>query len=91
VSWINESLSYHYTGIAPETNYGYLFWGADIPINDEMFPAFAAMGNGGQIILVFPTAGIEIVMTAGNFYNPALRNQLLNSSEMRFFLRSKNK
>lgn len=77
-SWINESLRYYYTGVAPETNYGYQFWGADIPIGNQTFSAFAAMGNGGQIILVFPTAGIEVVVTAGNFYNPTLSSQTFN-------------
>ncbi len=68
VSWVDESLSYYFTGVAPETNYGYQFWGADILIDNEMVQNFAAMGNGGQIVLVMPTKSIEIVVTAGNYY-----------------------
>ena len=36
------------------------------------------MGNGGQIILVIPTAGIEVVVTAGNYYNPKLSTQTID-------------
>ena len=68
-SWIDESLKYYFTSVNdPETKYGYQFWGADIPIGNEVVQNFAAMGNGGQIILIIPTKSIEIVVTAGNYY-----------------------
>ena len=75
VSWINESLNYYFTTVYPDTKYGYQFWGADLTIDNEVLKGFAAMGNGGQIVLVFPAASIEIIVNAGNYYNPKLGSQ----------------
>lgn len=73
--WINETLGFHFNTVYPDTKYGYQFWGSDLPIGNGVIRSFAAMGNGGQVILVIPSAGIEIVVTAGNYYNPRLANQ----------------
>jgi len=73
--WIQQTLKFHFLTDSPDTHYGYQFWGADVTINNSPAKAFAAMGNGGQFILVIPSLDVTIVATAGNYGNAQLNWQ----------------
>jgi CubicO group peptidase (beta-lactamase class C family) len=67
VNWIRETLQFYFTTDFSETYYGYQFWGTDVDFNNSKVKAFAAMGNGGQLIVIMPTLKVIIVVTAGNY------------------------
>ena len=66
-NWIGESLQYHFTTDYTDTHYGYQFWGGDAHIVKTKYKAFAAMGFGGQNIVVIPSLEVVVVVTAGNY------------------------
>jgi len=77
-NWIKDSFRYYFLAY-PDPNeptyYGFQFWCADIKINNKIEKVVAAMGNGGQIILVVPSLELAVVVTAGNFYVQKLEGQ----------------
>jgi CubicO group peptidase (beta-lactamase class C family) len=68
--WVSEAMKWRLnTSDIPE-GYGYQFWCAEKNIAGQQAAITLADGNGGQIICMVPSAGLEVVMTAGN-YNEA--------------------
>jgi CubicO group peptidase (beta-lactamase class C family) len=51
----------------PRWGYGYQWWIFDYPINGNVYPSFGARGWGGQVITVFPTLDMVVVLTGGNY------------------------
>jgi CubicO group peptidase (beta-lactamase class C family) len=75
VDWISQSLQFHFTTNDPTTHYGYQFWGTNVKINNSGVEAFAAIGNGGQYIIIIPSLHVLIVVTAGNYGDNKLSQQ----------------
>jgi CubicO group peptidase (beta-lactamase class C family) len=64
-SWVDESLREHWT--APHIGYGYQWWVPRFTAKGKPIEAFNTDGNGGQCAFVFPTRGLVVVTTAGNY------------------------
>jgi CubicO group peptidase (beta-lactamase class C family) len=64
-AWVDQSLREHWT--APHVGYGYQWWVPRFTTHGQPIEAFAARGNGGQCAFVFPTLGLVVVTTAGNY------------------------
>jgi CubicO group peptidase (beta-lactamase class C family) len=76
--WISESTKEHTSppvhSLLAKTpletcGYGYLWWTKDFSIHKENIQSFFAMGNGGQMIFVFPRLDLVAVFTQGNYDN----------------------
>lgn len=85
-SWINESvrerMATNMTSIGWLNGYGYQWWTGDDVINGKTIHMYAASGNGGQVIAVFPELDLVVVFTGGCFDDPArpfriMRDQLI--------------
>ncbi|WP_297332269.1 serine hydrolase [Flavobacterium sp.] len=63
--WVENSVSLHST--IQNVGYGYLWWIKYIESEGVRYNGFAAQGNGGQRIFVFPRQDIVIVITGGNY------------------------
>lgn len=71
-SWIAESLSAA-TPASLGAAYGYQWWLlGPSGVWDPARPVYAAIGWGGQLILIFPDKGAVAVVTAANFSSDAL-------------------
>ena len=57
--------------------YGYLWWCENLQANGKVFKGFAANGNGGQRIFLWPDQHMLAVITAGNYNSQSPANQLL--------------
>jgi CubicO group peptidase (beta-lactamase class C family) len=80
-SWITTSTAPHMhispatTGIDPkefgnsygEGDDGYAWHLSDLKSGDRTYHAYAASGNGGQLLVVVPDADLAVVFTAGNY------------------------
>jgi CubicO group peptidase (beta-lactamase class C family) len=64
-SWVDQSLREHWT--AQHFGYGYQWWVPRFTANGKPIEAFNTRGNGGQCAFVFPTLGLVVVTTAGNY------------------------
>ena len=51
----------------PGTDYGYLWWLRDVPIEDGLAASFAMAGAGGNRVLVVPDLEMVAVVTSENF------------------------
>ncbi len=65
-SWITASTKQHTQ--LDQSGYGYLWWMTTFPLSNKSISGFAASGNGGQYIVVFPEQELVIVFT-GQAYN----------------------
>jgi CubicO group peptidase (beta-lactamase class C family) len=66
--WIDRTLQFYTTAVEdPKTFYGYQFWGAKVSVNNSKVNAYAAMGKGGQVVLIIPSLELVVVVTAGNY------------------------
>ncbi len=63
--WIEES-TMPKTKIT-EIDYGYLWWNIPFKTNEKVFTSKAALGNGGQYIMVFPELDMVAVFTGGAY------------------------
>ena len=63
--WIAEATAGHtkITGL----DYGYLWWNIPFRVNDKIVLSKAALGNGGQYILIFPEVDMVAVFTGGAY------------------------
>ncbi len=63
--WIEESTTpkTKITGI----DYGYLWWNIPFKVNEKIFISKAALGNGGQYIMIFPELDMVAVFTGGAY------------------------
>jgi CubicO group peptidase (beta-lactamase class C family) len=64
-SWVDESLREHWQ--APHFGYGYQWRVPRFTAKGTPIEAFQTRGNGGQCAFVFPTLGLVVVTTAGNY------------------------
>ena len=69
--WIRESTKQQ----APDQDYGYQWWRGRFPVRTRVVGAYAALGRGGQFILVFPDLQLIAVFTGWN--DNALRDEPL--------------
>ena len=67
-AWIAQSTNQH-TFIG-ESGYGFLWWMNAFPYEGKAIPGFAASGNGGQYIVVFPEIDAVFVFTGGAYNSP---------------------
>jgi len=74
-SYVKESLTTHSN--VDGINYGYLWWCEDLTANGKVFKGYAAKGNGGQRIFIWPDQDMIAVVTAGNYNTQSPANKLL--------------
>ncbi|MCP5105674.1 MAG: serine hydrolase [bacterium] len=79
--WVEESVKDHMT-ISVTGGYGYQWWTERFTIRGTVLDSYSARGWGGQYIFVFPSLGMVVVFTGGNYYDrepvfDMLRNHLL--------------
>jgi CubicO group peptidase (beta-lactamase class C family) len=68
--WISDSTAAH---IGPADRlyfYGYQWWQGRSLLNGREVPWIAAIGNGGQRIIIVPALDLVVVITAGQYGNP---------------------
>jgi len=70
-AWIEEATRAHARfGPMWTTGYGYQWWLYRFKCENETIDAYAAVGWGGQRIIVLPTLDLIVVFTAGNYSTP---------------------
>jgi CubicO group peptidase (beta-lactamase class C family) len=79
-SWIDATLKQHvpanfdFMGLhGGEVGYGYQWWNGTVEWRGQTLRWSAAIGNGGQRILVVPALDVTIVVTAGDYGSPAIQ------------------
>ena len=74
-AWIKEAIQTHVnshpSGLA---GYGYQWWRYKFKRDHETVDAYAAMGWGGQRIIVFPALNMVVVFTAGDHLAPRIQS-----------------
>jgi CubicO group peptidase (beta-lactamase class C family) len=65
--WVAASTAAHVQATETDT-YGYLWWRRDFSAGGRTFPAFYMSGNGGNKVVVMPSAKLVAVITS-TFYN----------------------
>jgi CubicO group peptidase (beta-lactamase class C family) len=53
-------------------DYGLAWWGMDYHYGNRTLHAFAALGNGGQNVVVVPDLDLVIAVYASNFFDRAM-------------------
>jgi CubicO group peptidase (beta-lactamase class C family) len=72
--WVRISTAPH--AQASETNtYGYLWWRRDFAAGGRTFPAFYMTGNGGNKVVVVPSARLVAVITSTNYNTRGMHEQ----------------
>jgi CubicO group peptidase (beta-lactamase class C family) len=66
-AWVRTSTAAHVQATDTDT-YGYLWWRRDFKAGGRTFPAFYMSGNGGNKVVVVPSAKLVAVITS-TFYN----------------------
>jgi CubicO group peptidase (beta-lactamase class C family) len=72
--WINASTAAHVRA-AEDNTYGYLWWRRDFKSGDRTFPAFYMSGNGGNKVVVVPSAKLVAVITSTNYSTRGMHEQ----------------
>jgi CubicO group peptidase (beta-lactamase class C family) len=57
-----------------KVGYGYQWWNGTVDWHDKTLRWSAAIGNGGQRIVVVPELDLTVVVTAGEYGSPAIQN-----------------
>lgn len=74
-TWVSQSLAPQV--VVPErvpyAHYGYFWWLGTLRVDQRDVPFSAAVGWGGQRIVLAPSLGTMVVMTAGLYDEPATR------------------
>ena len=65
--WVAQAVEERILTWDPPWGYGYQWWTFDWPVNGNVYPSFGARGWGGQVITVFPTLDMVVVLTGGNY------------------------
>ena len=73
--WVTTSLTKH--SVVQNVNYGYLWWLKYLNAGGRRFEGFAAQGNGGQRIYIWPEQNMVTVITGGNFNQQSPADELL--------------
>ena len=76
-SWVEASIKKRiqtgvrvFSGTNRELGYGYQWWTGETEVKGRMVEWKAAIGNGGQQIILIPAFDMSIVMTAGDYGSP---------------------
>ena len=72
--WIDRSVQ-KYFELPDGLAYGYLFWNKQYSHEGEQFETFAASGNGGNKVFVFPEKELVIVITATAYNQSYMHRQ----------------
>jgi CubicO group peptidase (beta-lactamase class C family) len=72
-AWLRDSISPHIT-VSDQPHglqsYGYQWWRGSARVGEASVPWIAAVGYGGQRILIVPSMDLVVVLTAGLYGNP---------------------
>ena len=66
--WVERSISEH-ARFTPDHRYGYGWHLHTFEVGGKEIQEYAAEGNGGQFVMVFPALDMVVVMTGGNYGN----------------------
>jgi CubicO group peptidase (beta-lactamase class C family) len=66
--------------------YGYLWWTTDFPYRGGTTPAFMALGNGGQRIIVVPQLDLVVAAMAGEYFTQGGYGDLETAIVPRFIM-----
>jgi CubicO group peptidase (beta-lactamase class C family) len=78
--WIMQSTLPHVT-TEPVGGYGFQWWSTFTGQHDQRLQVIAAIGNGGQRLFIVPDIDLAVVMTAGEYGDPAIGVPLNNILE----------
>jgi len=73
-AWIETSMAAHVQA-NDENTYGYLWWRRDFVAAGRTFPAVYMSGNGGNKVVVVPSAKLIAVITSTNYNNRGMHQQ----------------
>jgi CubicO group peptidase (beta-lactamase class C family) len=69
--WVRRSVEPAYE--MGKLRYGYLWWVMDYPYRNGTVRAFAALGNGGQTVMVVPGLDLVVAFYGGNYNDRVAR------------------
>ena len=72
--WVETSTAAHVQATDSDT-YGYLWWRRDFEAGGREFPAFYMSGNGGNKVVVVPSAKLVAVITSTNYNTRGMHQQ----------------
>ena len=72
--WVDESFQ-KYFELPDNLAYVYLFWNKSFPYEGIDYETFAASGNGGNKVFVFPELDLVIVITSTAYNQPYMHRQ----------------
>lgn len=73
-AWVTASMAAHAQATEIDT-YGYLWWRRDFVSGDRTFPAVFMAGNGGNKVVVVPSAKLVAVITSTNYNTRGMHQQ----------------
>jgi CubicO group peptidase (beta-lactamase class C family) len=73
-AWVRTSTAAHVQASDTDT-YGYLWWRRDFKAGLRTFPAFYMSGNGGNKVVVVPSAKLVAVITSTFYNSPGMHQQ----------------
>jgi CubicO group peptidase (beta-lactamase class C family) len=72
--WVAASTAAHVQA-AEDNTYGYLWWRRDFKAGGRTFPSFYMSGNGGNKVVVVPSAKLVAVITSSNYNTRGMHQQ----------------
>jgi len=72
--WVETSTAAHVQASDTDT-YGYLWWRRDFEAKGKKYPAFYMSGNGGNKVVVVPSAKLVAVITSTNYNTRGMHQQ----------------
>lgn len=64
--WVRQSVTPH-ARVDDETEYGYLWWLRQFPLDKGTVRSYGMFGSGGNAVVVFPSLELCVVITTENF------------------------
>jgi CubicO group peptidase (beta-lactamase class C family) len=82
-AWIDKSVAPHISvrnfHLGWAEDYGYLWWLREYAVGGDTYPAFKALGWGGQEIWVLPESDMVVVFTGANYTRTPPCDELMTS------------
>jgi CubicO group peptidase (beta-lactamase class C family) len=72
--WVETATAAHVQATETDT-YGYLWWRRDFEAGGRKYPAFFMAGNGGNKVVVVPSAKLVAVITSNNYNTRGMHQQ----------------
>jgi CubicO group peptidase (beta-lactamase class C family) len=72
--WVETATAAHVQATDTDT-YGYLWWRRDFEAGGRKYPAFFMAGNGGNKVVVVPSAKLVAVITSNNYNTRGMHQQ----------------